>query len=146
MAENGLKYGLLYNWLAMKLQNDNRANLFPGWHVPTYQEWEELVNFSGWPNVAGGKLKSRTDQNRTDDFGFNSLHAGIYDTGIFAGADGSYDILDLTYFYVYSASSFYICAISDEMSPNSVLFQEFSDLSLWRNRAGMSIRLIKDSV
>jgi hypothetical protein len=74
------------------------------------------------------------------------LHAGIYDTGIFAGADGSYDILDLTYFYVYSASSFYICAISDEMSPNSVLFQEFSDLSLWRNRAGMSIRLIKDSV
>lgn len=145
-GENGLKYGLLYNWLAMKLLNDNRANLFPGWHVPTYQEWEELVTYSGGQNVAGGKLKSRTDWDGTDDFGFNSLHAGVCDTGIFAGADGSYGILDLTYFYVYSASSFYICAISDEMSPNSVLFHEQSDLSLWGHVIGMSIRLIKDSV
>lgn len=145
-GENGLKYGLLYNWLAMKLLNDNRANLFPGWHVPTYQEWTELVNYSGGQNVAGGKLKSRTDWDGTDDFGFNALHAGVLDTGIFVGADGSYDVLDLTYFYVYSASSFYICAISDDMLPNSVLFNEQSNLSSLGHLCGMSIRLIKDSV
>lgn len=144
-GENGLKYGLIYNWEAMKLLNDNRANLFPGWHVPTYQEWMELVNYSGGQNVAGGKLKSRTDWDGTDDFGFNALHAGIFDTGIFAGADGSYDVLDLTYFYVYSASSYYICAISDDMQHNAVLFNEMSDLSRSGLFCGMSIRLIKDS-
>ena len=44
---NGRKGGLLYNWYAMKFLNDNRAQLFPGWHVPSKAEWNALATSLG---------------------------------------------------------------------------------------------------
>jgi len=47
-------YGALYNWYAV-----STGKLCPsGWHVPSENEWKELVSFLGGETVAGGKLKT----------------------------------------------------------------------------------------
>lgn len=48
------QYGRLYNWYAVT----NPRGLCPkGWRMPTEADWEELIDFLGGYNVAGGKLK-----------------------------------------------------------------------------------------
>jgi len=51
---NSNTYGLLYNWFAVV---DDRYLCPSGWHVPSDDEWDELISFLGGKNVAGGKLK-----------------------------------------------------------------------------------------
>jgi uncharacterized protein (TIGR02145 family) len=47
-----------------------------GWHLPTNEEWDELVSFAGG-DEAGTKLKSKSpDWNGTDDCGFSALPGG----------------------------------------------------------------------
>jgi uncharacterized protein (TIGR02145 family) len=47
-------FGALYNWHIVGTEK-----LCPtGWHVPTNEEWSELVTYLGGIDVAGGKLKS----------------------------------------------------------------------------------------
>lgn len=77
------KCGLLYNWYAAKLLNDNRDSLIPGWHVPTNDEWTALANAVGGTDVAGTRLKAAnvswaTSWGGTDDYGFGVLPAGLY--------------------------------------------------------------------
>lgn len=80
---NGNKYGLLYNFVAAKYLNNNKSTLIPGWHVPTLEEWNTLINYVGGSSVAGSKLKSTTGwasgpsgSEGTDNFGFNAKPAG----------------------------------------------------------------------
>lgn len=78
---NGNKYGLLYNWSAVKYLEDNKSQLIPGWHVPTNAEWDALATAVGGTSVAGTKLKSTTDWSSgagTDNYGFSALPAGSY--------------------------------------------------------------------
>lgn len=90
------KCGLMYNWHAVKLLNDNRSELMPGWHVPTTSEWDALANAVGGTGVAGTRLKATnvswaTSWGGTDDYGFEVLPAGYYN-GSF-GSVGSYAYL-----------------------------------------------------
>jgi len=77
------KYGSLYNYYAIA-----KKNLCPqGWHIPTIQDWETLIEALG--NNAGGKLKSVTgwdppNAGATNEFGFNALPGG------YRGLDGGY--------------------------------------------------------
>jgi uncharacterized protein (TIGR02145 family) len=71
------KYGRLYNW-----ETANKS-CFEGWHLPSNDEWETLVNFVGGDKVAGKKLKTMSGWsfqgklgNGTDDFGFAALPGG----------------------------------------------------------------------
>ena len=78
---NGNKYGLLYNWVAVKYLNDNRGTLLPsGWHVPSRDESDTLISFVGGSSIAGLKLKSATGWNSeykgTNDYGFTAYPAG----------------------------------------------------------------------
>lgn len=89
-------HGELYNWYAV-----NKGNLCPGgWHIPSAEEWNELITFLGGDQAAGGALKSTNavawaDPNTgaTNSSGFGAtgagdrsnqglfesfLHAGIY--------------------------------------------------------------------
>jgi len=80
-------YGRLYNWeTAMK-------SCPSGWHLPSDEEWQILVDFAGGDKVAGTKLKAKSydweenldDRWRgvitvvTDEYGFSALPGGYGD-------------------------------------------------------------------
>lgn len=48
---NAAEYGRLNTW---KTAVDAAPT---GWHLPTKEEWEELINAQGGASIAGGKLK-----------------------------------------------------------------------------------------
>lgn len=78
-------YGLLYSWAAVA---DPRGLCPVGWHVPTDDDWEELITYLGGEDDAGGKMKStstephshpRWDSPNTeadDSYGFEGLPSG----------------------------------------------------------------------
>lgn len=71
-------YGKLYNWYAAV---DPRNVCPPGWHIPSYDEWIEIISYFGGSDVAGGKLKSLSEWNlpnegATNYSGFSGLPGG----------------------------------------------------------------------
>lgn len=63
-ANNGTKYGKLYNFTAV---NDPRGLAPAGYHIPTIEEWNTLSNFLGGDNVSGAKLKEAGNANWIDN-------------------------------------------------------------------------------
>lgn len=69
------EYGHLYNWYAV---SDPRGLAPVGWHIPTLEEWQRLIDCNGGNAVAGDRLKeagtahwnSGTGNNKS---GFNAL-------------------------------------------------------------------------
>ena len=82
-------YGRLYNWYAV---SDSRKIAPEGWHVPSSEEWQTLVDYLGGADVAGGKLKETGTEHwnspntgATNESGFSALPGGRrYDNGHFA--------------------------------------------------------------
>jgi len=75
------KYGRLYDWeTAMKACPS-------GWHLPSNDEWQTLVDLAGGEEIAGKKLKAKKgwneDGNGTNDFRFAALPGG-------SGIDGGF--------------------------------------------------------
>jgi len=110
------KYGRLYNWTTA------RKVCPAGWHLPSDEEWQTLVNFAGGSD-AGKKLKAKKGWNSftvgsywsyyeqsgngTDEYGFSALPGGGYSNGSFdnVGNDGSWwcaTELDVSQAYRYS--------------------------------------------
>jgi len=97
-------YGRLYNWFAV---GDSRKIAPQGWHIPSDEEWQTLVDYLGGALVAGGKMKTtgtieegdglwhNPDFDHTDatnESGFSALPSGIRgytsDTFTFLGYSG----------------------------------------------------------
>ncbi|MBT5424845.1 MAG: PKD domain-containing protein [Bacteroidetes bacterium] len=87
-ADKCQRYGRLYNWnAAMKACPD-------GWHLPSKEEFENLIDHFGGADVAGGLLKDYETKFWRDPntgasnlSGFGALPAGRrYDQGLSAGA------------------------------------------------------------
>jgi len=82
------KFGRLYNW-------ETAMKACPvGWHLPSQEEWQTLVNFAGGYEIAGKKLKAKSgwkddegkSGNGTDDYSFTALPSGGgYGGGKFTG-------------------------------------------------------------
>lgn len=77
---NNASYGKLYNWFAVA----NESLCPPGWHIPTNNEWIELVDFLGGIFAAGGKMKALTgwddpNEGATNESCFSGLPAGSRD-------------------------------------------------------------------
>ena len=130
------KCGLLYNWHACKLLNDNRDTLIPGWHVPTNDDWTALANAVGGISGAGTKLKAAnvswaTSWGGTDDYGFGVLPAGYY--GGSFGNVGS----GTSYWTVTEGGSGAYCRGFDTGAA-MIQYTEYK-------RIGYSVRLVKDS-
>lgn len=82
------KYGLLYNGYAIYLLSSAsyKAQYFPNWHVPSTSEINQLLTFTGSSAAA---LKSATEWNGTDVYGFNALPSGYYNDSTYIDM-GSY--------------------------------------------------------
>jgi uncharacterized protein (TIGR02145 family) len=66
-------YGRLYDWKTAKSACPD------GWHLPSREDWNGLIETAGGANVAGTKLKSKSMWGRgkgTDDYGFSALPGG----------------------------------------------------------------------
>jgi uncharacterized protein (TIGR02145 family) len=72
-------YGALYSWkMATKYCPS-------GWHLPDTSEWNELIDFLGGEEIAGGKMKERgtvlwsePNVGATNESGFTALPAGAF--------------------------------------------------------------------
>lgn len=135
-GEHGNKYGLLYNWYAVKYLIDNAATIIPGWHVPTTSEWDALATAVGGSSTAGTKLKSTT--------GWSS-----------GNGDGSYGFAAFPAGYRYSGSFYYLGSdahfwTADERSSSDAYDRYFdTGASLHSDNSSkasaISVRLVKDS-
>lgn len=91
-------YGRLYSSFAVSKEvgrinnNVQIQSIAPdGWHIPSKAEWEELANYLGGLEIAGGKLKSNNSElwnkpnlKASNESKFNALPAGMHDfTNIF---------------------------------------------------------------
>ncbi len=82
-------FGVLYNWTAA-VDGNTGSNINPsnlqgacpqGWHLPSYSEWNQLLNFAGGAETSAPKLKS-TDlwaqpNNHTNETNFSALPGGV---------------------------------------------------------------------
>ena len=72
------KYGYLYDW-------ETALKVCPiGWHLPSDDEWNTLVNYLGGESIAGGKMKAiilwqSPNKEGTNSSGFSALPAGFRD-------------------------------------------------------------------
>ena len=74
-TENYQIYGALYNWPAAT------AACPEGWHLPSNAEWNELMNYLGGKDEAGGKMKhtdywASPNEGATNESGFSGLPGG----------------------------------------------------------------------
>lgn len=117
-AANGVTYGHLYNYYAT---TDTRQICPEGWHVPTREEWQTLVDYLGGENIASSKVRVPgivywEHDKGTNSSGFSALG------GSWRGDDGGF------YAYLYS-------------DPNNL---RTGYGPYMEKRAGLSVRCVKD--
>ena len=136
----GAILGKLYNWYAI---NDPRGIAPDGWHIPSNNEWEDLIGFLGGDHIAGGKLKytggevwKSPNYGATNEFGFSGLPAGYRDGwGTFSS------LSELAYFYSSSES---------DNAHSVCLYLYYNGVIITRDtyilkQCGFSVRCIKDN-
>jgi len=87
-------YGRLYDWstamslpsscnsssCSSQIQSKHRGICPSGWHIPSDNDWDVLMNYAGGSSDAGTKLKATSGWNSggngTDEFGFSALPGG----------------------------------------------------------------------
>jgi len=71
--KNCRKLGMLYDW-------ETAVYACPdGWHLPSDEEWQKLIDFAGGDDIAGKKLMAKNywNGNGTDDYDFSALPGGF---------------------------------------------------------------------
>jgi len=148
---NGHTYGYLYNWVgAMNGENSSSSNpsnvqgICPiGWHLPSKEEWVELIDHLDGIEVAGGKMKESgtehwTEPNTgaTNSSGFTSLPGGAREAGgVFTSS-------------LFGQANFWTATQdeNDQLSNRIVLnFNRVKvDISLADKNNGNTVRCVKD--
>ena len=130
-SSNCDKYGRLYDF------HTARTVCMSGWHLPSRQEWNDLVKAAGG-GKAGKKLKARNGWNKkrngTDEFGFSALPGGYrYSDGDFLNAGNSGDWWTAT---EYSGGSAYYRGMGyDDGNVGEINFDKSN---------GFSVRCVQD--
>lgn len=134
---NYQQYGVLYN---------HRAALTAcpvGWHLPTSDEYQILLNHLGGASVAGGKMKS------TDPLNWNIYNYGATNESGFSGQGGGFYRSDSQIFknvtsfgYYWSQAGTYQHAIGSSivLASNSITVVTNVFITSW----GFSVRCIRD--
>lgn len=133
-SNNGLIYGKLYNWYAVK---DSRGLAPKGYHISTDEEWTTLTNFLG--ASAGGKMKNTT--------GWNGINIGATNNSGFSGLPGGFCINDEEFFFKETNGYWWSStAIDSETAWNRSLGINSSSVcrSYDNKKYGFSVRCVKD--
>ncbi len=137
-------YGGLYNWFAV----DDSRNIAPeGWHVPTDDEWQVLVDYMGGDTLAGGKMKSTgtieggdglwrgSNKDATNESGFSAVPGG------YRYSHGTFDSIGSTPYFWSSTES------GSGTAWHRYMYYGNSDVCRydigWK-QAGYSVRCVKD--
>ena len=131
-------YGALYNYYAL-------STIAPkGWHIPTVEEWETLIDFLGGAEKAGAKLKeagtdhwSSSNAETTNENNFTALPAGERIIGI-----NSSNFIQLN-----EQAWFWTSTDKNAFKSWSYLIKAGSNEILkvpWNTNAGLSVRCIKN--
>lgn len=140
LGNNQNIYGGLYNWFTVL----SKKICPPGWHVPSKDEWDTLINYLGGTLVAGGTLKetgtsywSTQNVGASDSLGFSARPGGLLDGNGFEylGLEG-------------------LWWTSSQMEDNlanaySVIMYQYGpriDVSYEFKNAGLSVRCVYDNV
>ena len=135
---NADTYGYLYNWYAV---NDSRNIAPDGWHVPTDDEWQILVDYLGGSSVAGGKMKETGTEH------WNSPNTGATNESGFTALPGGYRYSGGNYGYVGYDGYFWS---STEGSSGSAwgrvldYFHSEVSCSSYGKQGGFSVRCLRD--
>jgi len=132
---NGLKYGLLYNWYAVKYLYDNRSTLLPsGWYIPYRSSFVDYfiptVEYSAY--IRNRELWSVKS--------LDNYELDIRPAGYFYSSTNGFQVGDFTDFWAitqYSSSSGYFMTIGTSNIPS---------VSSSNKSNQYSIRLIKDPI
>ncbi len=143
-------YGALYTYAAAIAEdwthdlNSGQGICPDGWHLPTQAEWQELIDYLGGSDIAGGKLKeagtthwNSSNEGATNESGFTALPSGTrngYHTGLYN------DLGNNCYLWSATESSINIKAYQLELSNNN---QTAALTDYWKSH-GLSVRCIKD--
>lgn len=117
--DNGEWY---YSWEAAK----RIAGKIPGWHLPSVEEWNELVEATG--NDAAN-LRAKTWEG-TDKYGFSAVPAGFWSNGPLCVGD---------YARFWTSEPFVRCHLNRYTGTNTHVYEVFRGQYF-----GISVRLIKD--
>ncbi len=132
-CNNCEEYGRLYDWETAKIVAP------AGWHLPTADEWNELVTTLGGLDVAGGKMKSAT--------GWNAPNANATNSMCFSALPASFRSNDGKFIGVNENTAFWTTQEFDAEVANAYLLghlygkvQKTGFSKAW----GLSVRCIKD--
>ena len=142
-------YGRLYTWAAV--MNDEASSTSnpsgvqgvcpDNWHVPSKAEWEDLVEFLGGEEIAGGMLKAKgydywnyPNQAASNESGFTALPGGIRVFTIFKNKGSSVSFSS-------SSENGNITAIATNIFYNDSKIEIYAYSS---KNVGRSIRCIRD--
>lgn len=137
-ASNSCAYGKLYNWYAVA---DERNVCPTGWHVPTDEDWTNLVDELSGSSSAGGRLKSAgltywTSVNESADnsSGFSALPGGNR-----FGNGPYFDVNTNAYWWTSTATG-------DEEAWFRGMFNKVAmvDRNAYDKKSGFSVRCVKD--
>jgi uncharacterized protein (TIGR02145 family) len=130
--------GRLYNWFAV---NDVRGLAPEGWHIPTVQELNMLINFLGGESVAGSKLKEKGTAH------WCPPNADANNETSFTAIPGDWRLDDGGFATGCGDSPFWLADEEDnENAYNFFLFDGSGEVSLVFNKknVGWGVRCIKD--
>ena len=138
-------YGAMYNWYAV-----NTGKLCPvGWHVPTFDDWSQLVTYSGGNSIAGNNLKetgsihwSSPNAGANNSIGFTAVGGGNNEdmAGLTDPGGTPWNLKSLSYYWVQN--------ISGTNSTQVLVLKSNSAgtnfIDYYPNRYHCSIRCLKD--
>ncbi len=134
-TDNGKTYGVLYQWKSAKIACPD------GWHLPTDNEWSELIDYLGGEMQAGGKMKEAStshwnspNKDADNSSGFTGLPGGS------RHYNGTFDFLNKRGYWWSATES------SDNAAHYCTLYfdGEAAGRLGYVKSVGLSVRCIKD--
>ena len=138
-------YGRHYTWKAAmrnSVTEKTQGACPTGWHVPSADEWDEMITLLGGNDVAGGKLKETgTDYwnapnvGADNSSGFSAVGAGL----VKSGSEGN--LKTWAYFYSSTRLEDYNNGYNYLISAERTIIDKSNRFATWD---AMSIRCVKD--